>query len=712
MPTDLDVPFYIGAWRVQPRQNRIQGPDATARIEPKMMEVLRCLATHPGEVVTRDELLAVAWAGTVVSDDVLTRAISELRKVFGDDPRRPTVIETIPKTGYRLLLPVTPDYRGDSMPPQVPPLDLVVPPTRPTAEALSRPERRRWAWVTGGVIALLTAIGGLMLSRWDSAPLTTYHPIPLTTFVGSESGPVFSPDGHQVAFTWTGSDDDNRDIYVKLVGSETPLRLTDDPGHDHNPAWSPDGTQVAFMRHDAEGCTIYRVAALGGPATKLASCGANIYGDLAWSPDGTWLAFNDKTAPADAFSLHLLSPTTLEKRRLTSPPSDTWGDHDPAFSPDGTHLSFTRSVSEGMQDVYTILVDGTSETRLTHDSRNIMGHAWTSDGERLVFASNRVGRMGLWQMPASGGSPAWLGLGDGQARFPDLSRQKNRLAYVHATGTTNIWQVPLDRTSTAAPLLASTRWDLHPQVSPDGTQIAFTSNRSGRYEIWRSDRDGRNAIQLTDFGGPFTSTPRWSPDGQALVFTARPNGQADLYRIDAEGSTPQPLTTAPSDEMAASWSPDGQWIYFSSNRSGTWEVWRMPTRGGEVELVTSDGGFGPVASPDGQWLYYTKHHTPGLWRMPRTGGSETQVLSTLDPRDWGSWVARDDGIIYVQRGRPTVIARHSLITSGTDTLYIPSQTIPTMDPAFTISPDGAWLLFAQQEQKASDLMLVEGFSFD
>jgi len=702
MEYDAKEPFYVGRWLIQPRQNRIRGPEKVTRVEPKVMEVLMCLARRPGEVVTRDQLLETVWAGTVVTDDVLTRSISELRKVFDDDPRNPGVIETIPKTGYRLIAPMTVDYRGDHVPPAVPTLELA--PSMPPS--VERSPVRWPVWAIGGILVLLL-LSALFWTRRTTP--TAFHPAPLTSYPGEEGAPVLSPDGKQVAFAWTGPEGDNWDVYLKLIGSETPLRLTDDPAMEHEPAWSPDASQVAFMRRSQEGCWIYLVAALGGPARKLASCGESIYGDLTWSPDGQWLAFNDKAAPEDAFSITLLAPTTLEKRQLTTPPADTWGDHDPAFSPDGSRLSFTRSVSEGMQDVYLVSVDGGEPERLTFESRNVYGHAWTTNGKHLLFASNRTGRTGLWRIRASGGVPAWVGLGDGQASFPSISIQGHRLAYQQRSDETNVWQVQRGHEASAAPLITSTRWDLHPQFSPDGQRLAFTSNRAGSYEIWLSDRDGAGAIKLTAFGGPFTSTPRWSPDGRRLVFTARPGGQADVYVIDAAGAVPRRLTTDPTDEMAASWSRDGQWIYFSSNRSGGWQVWKMLSNGGDAVQITQNGGFGPMEAPDGQHLYYAKHNAPGLWRMPSNGGDETLVLDALDPRDWGSWAVHDDGLYFVRRGRPTVLAFYHFATHQTDTLFIPPKGIPGMDPAFAVSPDGQWLLFGQADRSESDLMLVDDF---
>ena len=82
-------------------------PNGITRLEPKVMLVLVCLADRAGQMVPKERLFRAAWADTAVSDDVLTRAISELRRLFEDDPKQPRVIETIPKAGYRLIAPVT-----------------------------------------------------------------------------------------------------------------------------------------------------------------------------------------------------------------------------------------------------------------------------------------------------------------------------------------------------------------------------------------------------------------------------------------------------------------------------------------------------------------------------------------------------------------------------------------------------------------------------
>jgi adenylate cyclase len=99
--------FRVGDWLVEPDLNRISRTETTVAIEPKVIEVLVFLAENPGEVAAKRDILRAVWHDTYVSEDVLLYAISELRKAFGDDARRPHVIETIPRRGYRLIAPVS-----------------------------------------------------------------------------------------------------------------------------------------------------------------------------------------------------------------------------------------------------------------------------------------------------------------------------------------------------------------------------------------------------------------------------------------------------------------------------------------------------------------------------------------------------------------------------------------------------------------------------
>jgi DNA-binding winged helix-turn-helix (wHTH) protein len=99
--------FRIDDWLIQPQINSVEKEGKTWHLEPKVMQVLVHLASHPNEVLSKDRLLEAVWHNTFVGDDVLVRCISEIRYVFGDDPKSSRVIQTIPKGGYRLIAAVT-----------------------------------------------------------------------------------------------------------------------------------------------------------------------------------------------------------------------------------------------------------------------------------------------------------------------------------------------------------------------------------------------------------------------------------------------------------------------------------------------------------------------------------------------------------------------------------------------------------------------------
>src|ERR1700693_2470211 len=106
LTTDANGVFYVGDWLVEPELNRIQRNGEKAHLEPKVMEVLVCLSRANGSVISKEQLIRQVWPDTFVTDDVLKVSIWQLRKAFQDDSKHPKVIETIPKGGYRLLLPV------------------------------------------------------------------------------------------------------------------------------------------------------------------------------------------------------------------------------------------------------------------------------------------------------------------------------------------------------------------------------------------------------------------------------------------------------------------------------------------------------------------------------------------------------------------------------------------------------------------------------
>jgi len=593
---------------------------------------------------------------------------------------------------------------------------------------LGRQSARRWMWAMS-LLALALVVGiGLWFSSLRPKPQAPGPPLqttPLTSYPGMEFTPAFSPDGKQVAFAWNGEKGDNYDIYVKLVEAGSPHRLTTNPAEDTFPTWSPDGSHIAFRRHTTESDAIYLIPSLSGPERKLADLfprllGAPVGGDgLAYSVDGKFLAVPDKSSTGESFSIVLISTETGEKRKLTSPPAESVGDNTPAFSPDGRQLAFSRMSGQGVEDIFLMAAEGGEPRQLTFDNRFITDLNWTADGREIVFISDRAGDTGLWRVSASGGTPERLvtAVGYNITRL-SISRQGHRLVYSQMFNDTNIWRVELAGTKrkVSAPtmLISSSKPDYSPQYAPDGKRISFRSDRSGSSEIWASEADGSTPVQLTNFGGPHAGAPCWSPDGKQIAFDARPEGNPDIFVISAEGGRPRRLTEDPAEEIAPSWSRDGRWIYFGSNRSGSMQIWKMPAAGGAAQPVTKGGGSGAYESRDGQFLFYTRaRNVAGIWRVPVEGGEETLVLDTHKAGYWSAWTVVAQGIYFLtaeKMVRPAI--EFFSFTTGRVTEVAPLPKpfrLATNPEGLSVSPDGRWILYTQEDQRDTDIMLVENF---
>jgi DNA-binding winged helix-turn-helix (wHTH) protein/TolB-like protein len=111
------IAYQFGEWVVEPHLNRIRRADEELQLEPRTLEVLHYLLEHPGEIVSRDELLDHVWAGQVVEPNVIDGKLNRIRQALGDSPRNPTYIETVSKRGYRTIAPVNrlaPSHSSDS----------------------------------------------------------------------------------------------------------------------------------------------------------------------------------------------------------------------------------------------------------------------------------------------------------------------------------------------------------------------------------------------------------------------------------------------------------------------------------------------------------------------------------------------------------------------------------------------------------------------
>jgi len=583
--------------------------------------------------------------------------------------------------------------------------------------------RRRWVWA---LLALILPVAGYfawqaLRSLQHEEPLQA---VALTTLAGVESTPSFSPDGNHVVFSWNGPKLDNRDIYVQQVGSGSPLRLTSDPLADTNPVWSPDGRQIAFLRGPTANAELRLIAPLGGPERKLADVVMRgIHNDstyLAWCPESDCIIVTDSTGQEKPDALFAVSVETGEKRQLTYPQPPVFGDATPAVSPDGRALVFLRDVAPYSKEIYWTglrkgATAGSEPKRIPLTNMNPQYPAWTPDGKEIVFSAALKGASGLWRMSIRDASrPERMPFVGQYGMMPAFSRPQPgrpaRLVYVYSVTDMNIWRIDTVGPGTPsysppAVVIASTPLDNNAQFSPDGRRVAFCSNRAGSLEIWSSDPDGSNAVQLTSMGSPVTCAPRWSPDGQWIAFDSDREGQQEINLIASSGGKYRRLTSHPATDFVPSFSRNGQWVYFGSNRTGEPQVWKVPLSGGEAQQVTKNGGNAAFESWDGTQLYYLQ---PGgstsLWRMPSSGGIAVKILDGVVGL---AFTVLEKGIYYLDRAANETRLQYYDFGSGKSAIV--ARNLGDIFLGLTATPDGRTILYTRIDSSVDDLMLVENF---
>jgi Tol biopolymer transport system component/DNA-binding winged helix-turn-helix (wHTH) protein len=730
--------YEFGPFRLDATERLLLRGDKHIPVTPKAFETLLVLVEHGGHVIDKNELMKKVWPNTFVEEVNLAKNISCLRKILGEDHSEHNYIETIPKRGYRFVAGVRevwaddavadPELLRTSTADEVEQVAAIGDP--PQSGFVTALDHRRLPDLKRMFLPLMFVILGASVAvvLWavlfrpkpkPASPLFTITPV--TSLAGTEDQAAFSPDGKQIAFVWDGESEDNGDIYVKLLGAEQPLRLTTDPAAETDPTWSPDGHDIAFLRQSGKAATLCVMPSLGGTERKLADVFPYrpivIGNTLNYSTDGKFLVLPDKQTQEEPLSIYAVTLQSGEKRKLTSPPAGSVGDLFPAYSPSSQTLAFVRSVSIAAADIYLLPPGAAQPQRLTFDNTSIRGLSWTSDGREIVFASRRGGsNYGLWKISIADGVFERLTANERDVYSPTISHQGNRLSYTQSMSDANVWQFDLAKNKPQdqqlRQLIASTLEENGPQYSPDGKRIVFASRRSGSFEIWICDVDGRNGRQLTNIGGALTGTPRWSPDSRQIVFDSWLGGTAAIYVINADGGVARRLTTDADEDITPSWSRDGRWIYFGCTRSGSMQIWKIAVEGGAATQVTRHGGFEGFESFDGQFFYYAKGRAmPGIWRVPVGGGEETLVLDHHQAGLWRYWAVVDKGIYFATAETPShpLIEFFNFETGKITTIGKLNKPLFKTDPGLAVSPDEKSLLVVQIDQKGSDIMLMENF---
>jgi eukaryotic-like serine/threonine-protein kinase len=561
-------------------------------------------------------------------------------------------------------------------------------------------------------IGVLAVAGIAYFAFGGEKPLGPARIQPLTGLDGQEADATFTANGRRVAYSSGAGNAPGASIYVKQVGGGPPLALTAGPAFDFSPAWSPDESSIAFARTDLGGSAgVFVAPALGGPARQITSIRPaapdRASRVVSWLTDGKELLVSDRLASGGSAAIFAVSVAGGEKRKLTSPPAGSIGDGSPEISPDGRTIAFIRWMGNSVSEIYLQPVGNGEARQLTHDGQRISGLAWAAGGRGIVFSSLRGALPALWRIGLGVGGPEPLSGVGPDAVLPAVAREGNLLAYTREFQNCNLWRIPLAAKGQAQIFSSSPREDVSGVYSPDGKRVAFSSNRSGAFEIWLADSDGSHQQQLTTFRGPITGSPRWSPDGKWIAFDSRPGGHSAIFVIPSEGGGPRQLTEGQHDDIIPSWSHDGASVYFCSNRSGESQIWRVPVGGGTPVRITAKGGFESLESADGAWLYYSKE-SGGIWRRQPGAENEEKVFGGFTSR---FWTVAGGSLFYLDLGaKPRATFTELNLASHQVTRLGLLEGKPAWGASgLAISPDGQWLLYAEMDRLVSQINLAENF---
>jgi serine/threonine-protein kinase len=485
----------------------------------------------------------------------------------------------------------------------------------------------------------------------------------LTSFVGWEWGPSWSPDGSMITYSHIAGGD--ADVATLSTGGGDPHILTgDSPADEMNPRWSPDGSKILFLSDRGAGTDIYWISPTGGAERKVAEthipflermgAWARTLGDNPWSPDAREVLFSRLEESGDV-TLWKANLATGEQTRLTEPSSGVDAVNG-SWSTDGESILFLR-IERGVQTLWSMLADGTGEAAPILEEPVFGQPAWFPDSERIVVSSPRSGAVNLWEVTVSTGAMNRLTSGAGIDWAPTVSRDGS-IAYVQFEHQVDLYLARVDAPEDEHQRLSTyTGQQFGARVSPDGSQIAYYADRTGSFDLWLRDRE---------------------------------TGQ---HRT---------LTEGPGNDRLLDWSPDGEQIVFLSDRDGAIRLWIAEAETGVARLLTdhvlpwsthdAEGQGGPRWAPDGSAIGYLAPDEGGAIWLVEPDGSNRKASSVRGALSF-DWYLDGRRVVYTRRapdGSGAVELRAAHLDTGEDVL-LRSGAIAEVD----VSQDGRALTFVE-----------------
>lgn len=758
LPPDATLPperLRIGQCTVDVSSREVLAPAARRpfRVTPKAMAVLLVLVESADKVVSRDTLLATVWPDTLPSDDVLTQAVTQLRKAFHEVRGDPQYIETIAKGGYRLLAAVEsldepvqgPAHESASAAP-VPAAPVLVdeadiaPDTHPPAPANgSAVTRRPSGYIAAAIIVLvaLVVLGGWWLGdRWTpetpvaaetaaAVAMERIEPFLITSATGFELAPTLSPGGGLVAYMAVPDGQRNIAIMLQTTAPVAPRQLTWPEGmaEDAMPRWSPDGRDLAFLRvTPGVDCRLMVIRATGRAERTVDRCDPDNQPSYDWTPDSEGLIL-DRRATAGLQVLDLATGATRAIKYSVDPDQR---DTSPRYSPDGRWIVFLRNAPLG--DFWRIPAAGGKAERLTRLGSEFLGWDWLPDSSGLVYASRTDGVSRLYRFDIATGIHVALGVEDGEQ--PTMARNVASLAYVLRLPRFGIYRFQPAGTGLGTRLFASSGRDRVPSIAPDGRQVVFVSDRAGPFGLWWGEVDESGSMHLLEGIQPDTRQPAaWSSDSKRLLLVGRQerggaSADSGVFEVVPDSGRFTRLALPVADPVQVSYAPgptgpDQRLLVLAGRGDGRLRLslFADAARPGEAFASLDDVIRFQVDAPRRR-VVFARLADPGLWQISLDldpASLRPVGLSAGVTRWYHAWSVAEDGGIYMVRrtpGCPALLIHDRGAGAGAEATQAATSPLcldgarRAATRAFTVNPRTGGLYITLAEYDGGDIGFV------
>ena len=675
-------------WRYEPARRYLVGPAGDVRIKPLLDRLLRSLLDARGTVLARDHLIEQVWTRREVNDEVLSRAIAELRSLLGDDARAPRFVETLPKGGYRWIAPVT-RAALPSLPESIA--------ARSEAAQGSTTRNQRIAIGIAVTIALLGLAAWLHSQRErvdDPATLAIglLGARPLAADPRLEYDARFDAAGRVV---YVRADQHGKTSEVVLVDPATLAErvLWRDTNSLRHPTPSPAGGEVAVMRRSAEACELWSVALVDLRRSRLGDCSASTAGGLEWTEGGNALIYTASAAdPLHAPGLALLDRRSGKHRGLTTPTAVEGAHVDPRLSHDGTQLVYA-SRHDGEEQLWRSDWPRLQQrSALLERPEPVYGHAFEPTGDSLWLAGDLTRYRALHRLRRDG-QPELVG-GRG-ARSIDIAAT-GAAVWSEAIHDADIWVRDGDSAHWNA-VSRSNRYESQPEFSADGSQLALISNRNGSESVFVFDRSDASVRTLQLDPQIRWVRPTWSARDRSLIITAYENRHTRLYRYRLDDNVSSIVPHVAEGAFHGIELAD-RLLYMTGDGAGRGVL--MQLRDGRTQ--PEDLGVGTVTAyrASSNWLVWRSADTTSLNIAPWPG---LRPVRQIPVDDAGEALALAGHVLYFLDQK----ALWALNLQAGERVKVSTERVPDgHGPSLAASAQGS-LAIVTQTSMSIDLMIAD-----